>query len=178
VLTPHATEEERSRLTSLLPSLLFRLRMGFQRMGMPLEKANECMEELRTLLDEVVKAPVAAAHGAIRKTPPSMPVDDYTATLRVTSGSLAEEGLARGVWIEFTDADGTKNRARLNWMSPVQGTCVFKDLERNRSFAISVDDLREKRRAGKAVIVDGPGVAQSTIDGAIADVARNLGAPQ
>ena len=178
VLTPHATEEDRARLTSLLPSLLFRLRMGFQRTGMPLEKANECMEELRSLLDEVVKAPVAAAHGAIRKTPPPMPVDDYTATLRVTSGSLAEEGLARGVWFEFTQDDGSKRRCRLNWMSPVQGTCVFKDLEHNRSFAISVDDLREKRRAGKALIVDGAGVAQSTIDGAIADVARNLGSAQ
>ena len=177
VLTPHASEEDRARLTSLVPSLLFRLRMGFQRTGMPLEKANECMEELRSLLDEVVKAPVAAAHGAIRKTPPAMPVDDYTATLKVSSGSLAEEGLARGVWFEFTQDDGSKRRCRLNWMSPVQGTCVFKDLEHNRSFAISVDDLREKRRAGKAVIVDGPGVAQSTIDGAIADVARNLGVP-
>jgi hypothetical protein len=136
------------------------------------------MEELRQLLDEVVRAPVAAAHGHIRKKPPVMPVDDYTATLRVSSGSLAEEGLARGVWMEFTEDDGRKQRCRLNWMSPVQGTCIFKDLDRNRSFAISVDDLRAKRKEGKVVIVDGPGVAQSTIDGAIADVARNLGARQ
>jgi hypothetical protein len=57
----------------------------------------------------------------------------------------------------------------------VQGTCVFKDLDRNRSFAISVDELREKRRGGRAAVVDGPGVAQSSIEGAIADVARGLG---
>ena len=175
VLTPHVTPEDRARLVSLLPSLLFRLRMGFQRTGLALETANDYMEELRQLLDDVVKAPVAAAHGQIRKTPPTMPVDDYTATLKVTSGSLAEEGLARGVWLEFTEDDGSKRRARLNWMSPVQGTCVFKDLERNKSFAISVDDLRDKRRAGRAVIVEGPGIAQSSIDGAIADVARGLG---
>lgn len=178
VLSPHATEEDRTRLTALLPSLLFRLRMGFQRMGHPLETANAHMAELRQLLEEVVKAPVAAAHGAIRKTPPPFQVEDYTATLKVTSGTLLEEGLARGVWLEFTEEDGTKRRCRLNWMSPVQGTCVFKDLDQNRSFAISVDDLRIKRRAGKAVIVDGPGIAQSSIDGALADVARNLGAPQ
>ncbi|HEY2630485.1 MAG TPA: DUF1631 family protein, partial [Usitatibacter sp.] len=178
VLTPHTTDEDRARLVSLLPSLLFRLRMGYQRMGHPREAASEYMEELRQLLDEVIKAPVATAHGAIRKTPPPWQVEDYTATLRVTSGSLAEEGLARGVWFEFTEDDGTKRRCRLNWMSPVQGTCVFKDLDRSRSFAISVDDLRDKRRAGKAVIVDGPGIAQSTIEGAMADVARNLGAAQ
>jgi hypothetical protein len=175
VLTPRTTPEERERLVSLLPSLLFRLKMGYQRAGLAQEDATQRVEELRELLDEVIRSPVAAAHGALRKVPAPMPADDYTATLHVNSASLAEEGLARGVWFEFAEDDGTKHRARLNWMSPVQGTCVFKDLDRNRSFAISVDDLREKRRTGSAVVVDGPGVAQSSIEGAIADVARGLG---
>ncbi|HLX25339.1 MAG TPA: DUF1631 family protein [Usitatibacter sp.] len=178
VLTPRTTPEDRQRLVSLLPSLLFRLKMGYQRAGLSLDTASILVEELRQLLDEVMTSPVATAHGAIRKDPPPMPQEDYTATLRVSSGSLAEEGLSRGVWMEFTEDDGSKHRCRLNWMSPVQGTCVFKDLEKNRSFAISVDDLRDRRRNGKAVIVDGPGIAQSTIDGAIADVARTLGTPQ
>ncbi|MGZ5573295.1 MAG: hypothetical protein ACXWF6_19425, partial [Usitatibacter sp.] len=73
--------------------------------------------------------------------------------------------------------DGARRRCRLTWMSPVQGTCLFKDLERNRSFAISLDELREKRRAGVAVPVDGPGVAQASIEGALADVARAMSAP-
>jgi hypothetical protein len=175
ILTPRSTSEERARLVSLLPSLFFRLKMGYQRAGQAPEVATQSVEELKSLLDEVMRAPVAAAHGTLRKVPTPMPPDDYTATLHISSASLAEEGLARGVWLEFTEEDGTKRRCRLNWMSPVQGTCVFKDLERNRSFAISVDDLREKRRAGNAVLVDGPGVAQSSIDGAIADVARGLG---
>ncbi|HEX7403575.1 MAG TPA: DUF1631 family protein, partial [Usitatibacter sp.] len=175
VLSPRTTPEERARLVSLLPSLLFRLKMGYQRAGLAQEDAMQHVEELKQLLDEVMRSPVAAAHGALRKVPTPMPADDFTATLHVNSASLAEEGLARGVWFEFAEDDGAKHRARLNWMSPVQGTCVFKDLDRNRSFAISVDDLREKRRAGRAVIGDGPGVAQSSIEGAIADVARGLG---
>jgi hypothetical protein len=175
VLSPRTTPEERARLVSLLPSLLFRLKMGYQRAGLAQEDAMQHVEELKQLLDEVMRSPVAAAHGALRKVPTPMPADDFTATLHVNSASLAEEGLARGVWFEFAEDDGAKHRARLNWMSPVQGTCVFKDLDRNRSFAISVDDLREKRRAGRAVVVDGPGVAQSSIEGAIADVARGLG---
>jgi hypothetical protein len=177
ILTPRGTPEERTRLVSLLPSLLFRLKMGYQRAGLAQDDANLRVEELKQLLDEVMRSPVAAAHGALRKVPAPMPADDYTATLHISSASLAEEGLARGAWFEFTGEDGAKNRARLNWMSPVQGTCVFKDLDRNRSFAISVDELREKRRAGRAAIVDGPGVAQSSIEGAIADVARGLGGP-
>ncbi len=175
VLTPRGTPEERARLASLLPSLLFRLKMGYQRAGLAPGETASRVEELRQLLDEVIRSPVAAAHGALRKVPTPMPADDYTATLHVSSASLAEEGLARGAWFEFTEDDGSKRRCRLNWMSPVQGTCVFKDLDRNRSFAISVDELREKRHAGRVVVVDGPGVAQSSIEGAIADVARGLG---
>ncbi len=174
VLTPRVSPEDRERLASLLPSLLFRLRMAYQRAGLDPETTTRYLEELRQLLDEVMRSPVAAAHGTLRKTPAVMPADDYTATLHVNSGTLAEEGLARGVWFEFTGDDGVKRRCRLNWMSPVQGTCVFKDLEHNRSFAISLDDLRERRRSGRAVPVEGPGVAQSTVEGAIADVARAL----
>jgi hypothetical protein len=56
----------------------------------------------------------------------------------------------------------------------VQGTCLFKDLENNRSFAISLEDLRERRRAATVLAVDGPGVAQASIEGAIEDVAKAL----
>jgi Protein of unknown function (DUF1631) len=178
ILIPRTSNEDRARLVSLLPSLLFRLKMGFARAGMPAEAAAQNVEELKQLLDEVMRAPMAAAHGSLRRRPESAPVfkDDYTATLHVSSASLAEEGLARGTWIEFTEPDGTRRRCRLTWMSPVQGTCLFKDLERNRSFAISLDEVREKRRAGLAVPVDGPGVAQSSIEGALSDVARAMGA--
>lgn len=175
VLTPRVSAADRERLASLLPSLLFRLRMAYQRAGISPESTTEYLEELRGLLDEVMRSPVAAAHGALRKAPAAMPLDDYTATLHVNSGSLAGEGLARGAWFEFTEDDGSKRRCRLNWMSPVQGTCVFKDLALNRSFAISLGELRERRESGRAVPVDGPGVAKSSIEGAIADVARALG---
>jgi hypothetical protein len=178
ILVPRTSTEDRARLVSLLPSLLFRLKMGFTRAGITPEAAAQNVEELKLLLDEVMRAPMAAAHGALPRRAASAPAfkDDYTATLHVSSASLAEEGLARGTWFEFAEPDGARRRCRLTWMSPVQGTCLFKDLERNRSFAISLDELREKRRAGLAAPVDGPGVAQSSIEGALADVARAMGA--
>jgi hypothetical protein len=179
ILVPRTSTEDRARLVSLLPSVLYRLKMGFARAGIPAETAGQNVEELKQLLDEVMRAPMAAAHGTLRKRAASPPAftDDYTATLHVSSASLAEEGLARGTWFEFTEPDGEKRRCRLTWMSPVQGTCLFKDLERNRSFAISLDEVREKRRAGTAIPVDGPGVAQSSIEGALSDVARAMNAP-
>lgn len=178
ILTPRTSKEDRARLVSLLPSLLFRLKMGFNRAGIAAEAGAAYVEELKLLLDEIVRAPVAAAHGNLRKTSPQAPVfsDDYTATLHTSSASLAEEGFVRGAWMEFKE-DGARRRCRLTWLSPVQGTCLFKDLERNRSFAISLEELRERRRQGTAALVDGPGVAQSSVEGAIADVAKALGSP-
>jgi hypothetical protein len=179
VLTPHSSKEDRARLASLLPSVLFRMKLGFKRADIPEGDALAFTEELKELLDAIVSRPAAAAHdAALRKAATAAPLlpEDYTATLHVSSGAMTEEGFERGTWIEFTEADGARRRCRLNWLSQVQGTCVFKDLDRNRSFAISLDELREKRRNGLAAIVDGPGVAQSTIDAAIADVARGMGA--
>ncbi len=179
VLTPHSSKEDRARLASLLPSVLFRMKLGFKRAEIPESEALAFTEELKELLDAIVSRPAAAAHdAALRKAAAAAPLlpEDYTATMHVSSGAMTEEGFVRGTWVEFTEADGVRRRCRLNWLSQVQGTCVFKDLEKNRSFAISLEELREKRRAGLAVIVDGPGVAQSSIDGAIADVARGMGA--
>lgn len=178
ILTPRTSKEDRARLVSLLPSLLFRLKMGFNRAGIAPDAGAAYIEELKRLLDEIVRAPVAAAHGTLRKTSPNAPLfsDDYTATLHTSSASLTEEGFVRGAWIEFKE-EGVRRRCRLTWLSPVQGTCLFKDLERNRSFAISLEELRERRRQGTAALVDGPGVAQSSIEGAIADVAKALGSP-
>jgi hypothetical protein len=137
-----------------------------------LPEVLEMLEQQLALTTERAKwKPLRAAAAAA----PLMP-EDYTATLHVSSAAATEEGFERGTWVEFTEPDGARRRCRLNWLSPLQGTCVFKDLEKNRSFAISLDELREKRRTGLAVIVEGAGVAQASIDGAIADVARGMGA--
>lgn len=176
VLVPRTAPADRERLVSLLPSLIYRMKLGFVRAQVDGDEAAAHVEELRVLLDEVMRSPVAAAHGTSRRTPAASPLDDYTATLHVSGATLGDEGLARGSWVEFREAGGERRRCRLTWLSPVQGTCVFKDLERNRSFAIALEELRERLRAGTAEPVDGPGVAQASIDGAISDVARGLGA--
>jgi hypothetical protein len=174
VLVPRTAPADRVRLTSLLPSLLYRMRLGYARARLELASTAR-VEELRQLLDGVVRAPLAAAHGlplsaAAVARPPA---DDYTATLQV-SGALRDEGLTRGAWVEFRDAGQAPRRCRLTWVSPVQGACVFKDLDRNRSFPIAIEELRERRRAGTVAMVDGPGIAAASVDAALDDVARGL----
>ncbi|HUJ00961.1 MAG TPA: DUF1631 family protein [Usitatibacter sp.] len=175
VLVPRAGGEERSRLAAMLPTLIFRMKIAFLRAAIDPLLAVERIERLRTMLDGVVRAPAAVAHAAARTRAAPVPADDYTATLH-SSTSSAELGFGRGSWFEFREPDGSARRCRLTWMSPVQGVCVFKDLERNRSFAVGLAELGERRRAQTAMPVDGPGVASASVEAALADVARSLDA--
>jgi hypothetical protein len=173
VLEPHASAAERSRLAAMLPTLIFRMKIGFLRAEVDPPVAAQRIERLRGMLDGVVRAPAAAAHAAAKPGAAAETPDDYTATLHSATSS-AELGFGRGSWFEFREPDGAAHRCRLSWMSPVQGVCVFKDLERNRSFAVGLAELAEGKRSGSAVQVDGPGVASASVDAALADVARSL----
>ncbi len=177
-LTPRVTEAERLRLTTLLPSLRYRMKQGFLRAGMTRADADALMDQMSQIHAELERSPAAAAHGELRVTAgtPSSYEDDVTATLNVASRALEDEGLVRGAWFEFTEEDGRRHRCRLNWVSPVQGACVFKDLSAGRSFAIALDELRSRRAAGRAVAVDGPGFAGPSIEAALHEVARERGA--
>jgi len=175
-LTPRATAEERERLRTLTPSVRDRVRQGLIRAQLAPEQIEARLAEMDRLHEEVRRSPAAVA-GTLTTTAGLGRgfADDVTTTLHVSAEEVIDEGLARGAWFEFTEDDGTHLRARLNWLSPVQGACVFKETARNRSFALSLADLRARRDAGRARPVDGPGVALACIDGALADLARERG---
>ncbi len=177
-LAPRATTVERERLAELMPSVRFRLWQGLIRTRLASAQIEAVLDQLDRLHQSLQSAPLAAAQADATTTVAALaPVagDDFTATLHV-GGGPGDDGLARGAWFEFVEADGTRTRARVAWVSPVQGACVFKDLARNRSFAVSLDDLRERRATGRALAVDGPGVASSSIEAALEAVARSRGA--
>jgi len=173
-LTPRSSKEDRAKMVALLPSLLTRLNESFTRAGVNREQADRTLEELEHAHAELARAPAQTA-ALSRLTPLPVIEDDVAATLVMAATALPEEWLQRGSWIEFTEEDGARRRYRLNWTSARAGICVFKDLERNKSFAISLADLRERHDDGSAISVDGPGVAAAAIEGAIQDVARTLG---
>lgn len=177
-LAPRATATERERLAALLPSVRYRMWQGLIRAQLTTEEIESLLDELDHIHGELQRAPLAAAQGELTATVALGPTvtEDTTATLHISSESMRDEGLVRGAWFQFTEDDGTARRARLAWVSPVQGACVFKDIAHGRSFAISLADLRTQREQGRAVSVDGPGVALSSIEGALRDVARERAA--
>jgi hypothetical protein len=175
-LAPRATAEERARFDALVPSVRDRFVKGQAGAGFSTEKIEARLAELDRMHALLRRSPAAVANAITTTAGLGKSItDDVTATLHVSSQDATEEGLAKGAWFEFTEDDGTRLRARLNWLSPVQGACVFKETARNRSFALSLADLRARRDAGRARPVDGPGVAHACIEGALADMARERG---
>lgn len=175
-LAPRTSLEERGRLAELLPGVRDRVAQGLIRARVPAPQIESRLAELDRLHAEVRRAPAAVANLITTTSGLGKKVsDDVTATLHVSAEAVQDEGLQRGAWFEFTEDDGSHLRARLGWLSPVQGACVFKEVARNRSFALSMADLRAQRDAGRARPVDGPGVALACIDAALADLARERG---
>jgi len=62
--------------------------------------------------------------------------------------------LKRGIWIEFKQDDGTGMRAKLAWISPLQGTYLFTNRLGQRAVSINAQGLAAKFRDGRAQIID------------------------
>ncbi|MDP2787386.1 MAG: DUF1631 domain-containing protein [Pseudomonadota bacterium] len=62
--------------------------------------------------------------------------------------------LKRGTWIEFKQDDGAGLRAKLAWVSPLQGTYLFTNRLGQRAVSINAQGLAAKFREGRAQIID------------------------
>ncbi len=62
--------------------------------------------------------------------------------------------LKRGVWIEFRQDDNSMLRAKLAWISPLQGTYLFTNRLGQRAVSINAQGLAAKFREGRAQIID------------------------
>lgn len=62
--------------------------------------------------------------------------------------------LKRGVWIDFKQDDGASLRAKLAWISPLQGTYLFTNRLGQRAVSINAQGLAAKFREGRAQIID------------------------
>ncbi|OYY92773.1 MAG: hypothetical protein B7Y41_14430 [Hydrogenophilales bacterium 28-61-23] len=62
--------------------------------------------------------------------------------------------LKRGTWIEFIQDDGSALRAKLAWISPLQGTYLFTNRLGKRAVSINSRGLAAKFREGHAQIID------------------------
>lgn len=87
------------------------------------------------------------------------------------SALLASMGLACGDWIETRDFAGIR-RWRLNWITSIFGTCVFKHYETNTMRNMSTEELRQRLLSGEVQRVRGLGLADELVNGAFETVSR------
>ena len=62
--------------------------------------------------------------------------------------------LKRGIWIEFRQDDNSMLRAKLAWISPLQGTYLFTNRLGQRAVSINAQGLAAKFREGRAQILE------------------------
>jgi hypothetical protein len=62
--------------------------------------------------------------------------------------------LKRGVWIEFKQDDDTVLRAKLAWISPLQGTYLFTNRLGQRAVSINAQGLAAKFRDARAQVIN------------------------
>ncbi len=103
---------------------------------------------------------------------PSLDVLSTPSSVVSPSASLAAMGMACGDWIETRD-DGIR-RWRLNWITTILGTCVFKHYESGTTCNMRCDELGERLASGSVQRVRGLGLADEVLSGAFETVSRKV----
>ncbi|MEO8385104.1 MAG: DUF1631 family protein [Betaproteobacteria bacterium] len=87
------------------------------------------------------------------------------------SAELAALGLACGDWIETRDVEGIR-RWRLNWVTSILGSCVFKHFETGTTRYMGLEALRHRLSSGEIQRVRGLGLADDVFNSAFEAVSR------
>jgi hypothetical protein len=100
-------------------------------------------------------------------TPPGSPSSNEQRKERSAAPSIEEQpapiadqhdkrarSLRIGAWLEFTDNDGRRNRAKLAWKSEITTTCLFVNTRGLKVAEKSVEEIARELRSGQALLID------------------------
>ncbi|MBC3881391.1 DUF1631 family protein [Undibacterium sp. LX40W] len=73
--------------------------------------------------------------------------------------------LERGMWVQFEKRDGTHQKVRLAWVSPMRSLFIFTSSQKEKSFSVAVDELERNFREARAQIVS----VDNVVDKALLD---------
>ena len=172
-LRPSTDETERRRLAKNLPSfielLLITPETGDNQDAHQDVQAANFFTELRRAHELALVGKCAEIGG--EQFVPAPAALAASPSLASPSASLAALGLACGDWIETHDFAGVR-RWRLNWITSILGTCVFKHYESNTTRNMSCEELRKRLSSGEVLRVRGLGLADQVLNGAFETVTR------
>jgi hypothetical protein len=172
---PKITQEQRKQLIAKLPGLLATLNKWLDIIKWQDAERLQFFAELAECHASIVRAPIelsperqleialeVAQQDALRR----LEKEQALAAAEQAEAQQAQadpamvtvDGLERGMWLEFTRADGSVQTVKLAWISPLRTLFIFSTGARKEAFSLSVEKLAEAYRQNKVRPVRQDGV--------------------
>lgn len=158
---------EQLRMRALLPIMENQLRQGLATVAYQEEEIRQLVGELQQYVHYRVgdvpapafiesAPPAGSAPGALTADPAS--VEEQPLPQNVNPEVLARvRNLRPGTWVAFTDSAKGSERAKLSWVSPYSGRCLFVNRNGLKIREQRPEDLAHAIEKGVASIVEGDG---------------------
>lgn len=183
---PKITQEERKKLISKLPTLLSTLNKWLDVIKWQDADRLQFFAELAECHASIVRAPIEMSPE--RQVEIAMEVAKQDAERRLQLQAVAEvkaeeapppdddatievDSLARGMWLEFDQDDGSQRKVKLAWISPLKTLYIFSTSGRQEAFSISGEAMAQKFRDGTVRLIRTEGVVASALSMAMGGVA-------
>ncbi|MGZ8318828.1 MAG: DUF1631 family protein [Telluria sp.] len=189
---PKVTHEQRKALIGTLPGLLATLNKWLDVIRWQDADRLQFFAELAECHASIVRAPLdlsperqleiaveVAQQDAIRR----IEKEDAAAAREEQAASdeavVQVDGLERGMWLEFIQADASVRKVKLAWVSPLRTLFIFSTGARQEAFSLSAEALAQSCREGKARVIQDSGVvaralAEAMEGGAVNDPAGGV----
>lgn len=183
---PKITQDDRRKLISKLPSLLSTLNKWLDVIKWQDSDRLQFFAELAECHASIVRAPIEMSPE--RQVEIALEVAQKDAERRLQLQALAEseaevppqedddasievDSLARGMWLEFDEDDGSKRKVKLAWISPLKTLYIFSTTGRQEAFSISGEAMAQHFREGRVRLIRTEGVVAAALSVAMGGVA-------
>jgi hypothetical protein len=179
---PKVTQEQRKELIAKLPGLLTTLNKWLDVIKWRDAARLQFFAELAECHASIVRAPIdlsperqleiaveVAQQDAIRRIEKENAVAEKEEA-EVDDAVITVDGLERGMWLEFTQPDGSARQVKLAWVSPLRTLYIFSTGARQEAFSISTEKLAEAFRAQAVVVIRQEGVVARALSEAMGAV--------
>ncbi|MFN7219222.1 MAG: DUF1631 family protein [Burkholderiales bacterium] len=78
--------------------------------------------------------------------------------------AVSPTSLKRGTWIEFYQANGSRLRAKLSWVSPLKGMYLFTNPGASEALSIAPEALSRQLASGVARIIEESSLIDRAVD--------------
>jgi hypothetical protein len=189
---PKITQEQRKQLIGKLPGLLATLNKWLDIIKWQDAERLQFFAELAECHASIVRAPIdlsperqleialeVAQQDALRRLDKEQALaaaEEADAKQAQADPAVATvDGLERGMWLEFTQPDGSAQTVKLAWISPLRTLFIFSTGARKEAFSMPVEKLAEAYRQDTVRLVRQDGVVASVLAEAMGQAVNDAG---